>query len=87
MPSVLRVANRQGKAQHPTEKPVALLRPLIEYSTVAGDVILDTFAGSGTTGVVAKALGRRAVLVEGQERYCAIAASRLSQNVLDFGAA
>lgn len=67
--------------EHPTMKPVPLMQWCIQQ---AGDVqtILDPFAGSGTTGVAAKNLGKRAVLIEREERYCEIAARRLSQDVL-----
>jgi len=68
-------------AEHPTQKPEKLIRWCIEQ---AGDVrtILDPFAGSGTTGRAAKDLGKRAVLIEREERYCEIAARRLAQDVL-----
>jgi len=61
---------------HPTQKPVALMRWCIEQ---AGDVrtILDPYAGSGTTGLAALELGREAVLIEREERYCEIAARRI----------
>jgi site-specific DNA-methyltransferase (adenine-specific) len=66
---------------HPTQKPEKLMRWCIEQ---AGDVqtILDPFAGSGTTGRAAKDLGKTAVLIEREERFCEIAARRLSQDVL-----
>ena len=66
---------------HPTEKPLTLMTWCIG---LAGDVqtILDPFAGSGTTGRAAKDLGRKAVLIEREERYCEIAAKRMAQEVL-----
>ena len=66
---------------HPTQKPLELMTWCI---SLAGDVqtILDPFAGSGTTGRAAKDLGRKAVLIEIEERYCEIAARRMGQEVL-----
>ncbi len=62
---------------HPTQKPEKLLAKIILASTNAGDLILDPFAGSGTTAVVAKKLGRRFVAIESDEQYCLLAAKRL----------
>lgn len=69
---------------HPTVKPVWLLVRLIEMSTQPSELVLDPFAGSGTTLRAAKDVGRRSVGWEVEERYCEIAANRLAQNVLDF---
>ncbi len=67
---------------HPAEKPLALVKWIAEIS--GGNLILDPFAGSGTTLVAAKQLGRRAIGIEIEERYCEIAAKRCAQEVLDF---
>ena len=66
---------------HPTQKPLEVIQWAI---SLAGDVatILDPWAGSGTTGHAAKNLGKKAVLIEREERYCEIAARRLAQDVL-----
>ena len=72
---------------HPNEKPLAVVSKMIQVGTSEGQTILDPFAGSGTTGRAAKDLGRKAVLIEREERYCEIAARRMGQGVLDFGTA
>ncbi|KKN31842.1 hypothetical protein LCGC14_0819660 [marine sediment metagenome] len=66
----------------PTSKPIALLHQLIEAFTGAGDTILDPFMGSGTTLRAAKDLGRKAIGIEIEEKYCEIAAKRMSQSVM-----
>jgi site-specific DNA-methyltransferase (adenine-specific) len=71
---------------HPAEKPEKLVRRIITTSSVDG-IVLDPFLGSGTTAVAAKNAGLRCIGIEAEERYCEIAAKRLGQEVLDFGAA
>lgn len=68
-----------------TEKPVGLLEPLISYACPPGGLVLDPFAGSCSTAVAARAIGRRSVCIEKRESQCEAAAKRLSQGVLDFG--
>lgn len=68
---------------HPTEKPEKLIRWCILQSPKTG-LILDTFMGSGTTLRAAKDLGLKAIGIEIEEKYCEIAAKRLSQEVFNF---
>ena len=78
--SVLSVprTNGAGTTRHPTEKPVLLLRQLIESSSVIGECVFDPFMGVGSTLVAAQLEGRRSVGIEVNERYCEIAADRLA---------
>jgi DNA modification methylase len=77
--SVLTVqrAHSRGAKRHPTEKPVALLRRLIESSSSLGELVYDPFAGSGSTLVAAVLEGRRAVGVELDEKHVETAVRRL----------
>lgn len=76
--SVLRNLRPQSGAvkHHPTEKPVDILRQLIESSSVMGETVYDPFAGSGSTLIAAALEGRQAVGCEIDERYCEAAARR-----------
>lgn len=74
----------QGEG-HPTSKPLAMVEDWIEKFTDRGAMVLDPFAGSGTTLRAAKNLGRQAIGVELEERYCEIIAKRLAQDVLPLG--
>ncbi len=74
----------QGQ-EHPTAKPLDMVRQWVQWFTAHGDVVLDPYAGSGTTLRAALDEGRRAIGVELEERYCEVIARRLSQDVLDFG--
>jgi len=62
--------------EHPTQKPLLLMRELVRLFTDPGDVILDPFGGSGTTGVAALLEGRRVILVEREPAFAAIARAR-----------
>lgn len=76
--SVLRFPRPTGrKVRHPSEKPVPLLRELVESSSRQGETVLDPFAGIGSTGVASILSGRRTVLVEIERRWADIAVERV----------
>lgn len=82
---ITELSNPDGKRQHPTQKPLSVIKwCMTRYEDKFGPFrsILDPFAGSGTTGRAAKDLGRKATLIELEERYCEIAAKRMAQEVL-----
>ena len=73
-----RLKNEEGTKVHPTQKPEALLHRVLMSSTKPGDVILDPFFGTGTTGAVAKRLGRNFVGIERQQDYIDAATARIA---------
>jgi site-specific DNA-methyltransferase (adenine-specific) len=86
MRSVIQIANCHGIAEHPTQKPVGIIDPLLRYSCKPDGLVLDAFMGSGSVLVAAKRLGMRAIEIEIEERYCEVAARRLSQEVFTLTA-
>ncbi len=72
-----RIKDENGRKAHPTQKPEALLHRLLLATTKPGDVVLDPFFGVGSTGAVAKRLGRRYIGIEREESYAAVARERL----------
>lgn len=70
---------------HPTEKPIDILRQMIESSSVMGEIVYDPFAGSGSTLVAAALEGRKAVGCEIEERYCEAAAKRFEAELAGTG--
>jgi site-specific DNA-methyltransferase (adenine-specific) len=70
---------------HPTQKPVGLMRWILEMFTKPGDLILDPYMGSGPVAVACRETGRRYIGCEINERFAETAAKRLAQDCLDFG--
>ncbi|MCG6859585.1 MAG: site-specific DNA-methyltransferase [Salaquimonas sp.] len=74
-----RLKGEDGAKVHPTQKPEALLHRILMSSTKPGDIVLDPFFGSGTTGAVAKKLGRHFVGVEREQAYIDAASKRITE--------
>ncbi|WP_069299032.1 site-specific DNA-methyltransferase [Neptunicoccus sediminis] len=72
-----RLKDAEGNKAHPTQKPESLLHRVLIGSTNVGDVVLDPFFGTGTTGAVAKKLGRNFIGIEREEAYREVAARRI----------
>ena len=76
------VNGERGAKPHPSTKPLPLMLEIVQLFTDESETILDPFAGSGTTLVAAKDLGRRAIGIEYQEQWCEVIARRLAQESL-----
>jgi site-specific DNA-methyltransferase (adenine-specific) len=87
MKSVIYARSEHRRGVHPTQKPVAVLRPLIHYSCPPDGTVFDPFAGSGSTLLAARELGRRAIGIEIDSDYCNAAVRRLAQAPLGIEAA
>lgn len=83
-PNVIQSSESAVPNGHPCPKPIGWMKWLIDRVSLESETILDPFAGSGTTLVAAKQLGRRCIGIEIEEKYCKISANRLRQGVLDF---
>lgn len=70
---------RTTNSNHPTEKPINLLKELIKNSTVEGELVLDYFAGSGSTMLASKQLGRKAIAIESDKEYVDMIKSRTKE--------
>lgn len=80
--SVIYARSCHGYAVNETQKPEDIVAPLLQYSVPPGGLVIDCFAGSGTTGAVARKTGRRAILIEKRESQCIEIVRRLSQGDL-----
>jgi len=74
-----RLRGGDGIKSHPTQKPLKLIQQVVLTSSKKGDLILDPFLGSGTTAVVAKALGRNWIGIEKEEKYVTLANKRIME--------
>ena len=84
VPSGYTLTEAAGSIDHPCPKPYRAWKWLVAKASLEGETVIDPFMGSGTTLVVAKHLGRKAIGIEIEERYCEVAATRLQQEVLSL---
>lgn len=75
--SVIYARSEHGRAEHPTQKPIDIIEPLLLYGCPPGGVVLDPFAGAGSSGVAAALNGRRWIGIEVDQKYAEIATRRL----------
>ena len=75
--SVMFVRSEHGRAEHPTQKPIGIIEPLLLYSCPPKGIVLDPFAGSGTTALVARRHDRDAIMIELNPEFAAMAQRRL----------
>lgn len=75
--NLISIKNEVGRKSHPTEKPIGLLKVLIENSSNPGDIVLDPFMGSGSTAVACSQLGRKFIGVEIDPKYYSIALEKI----------
>jgi DNA modification methylase len=73
-----------GNLFHPTQKPTSLIKRALRNSTLPSDRIIDPFMGGGSTLLAAREMGRFGIGIEVEEKFCEVAAKRLSQNLLEF---
>lgn len=78
--SVLYVRSEHGSAEHPTQKPLGIVEPLLLYSCPKGGHVLDPFAGSGTVGILAKRHGMLCTLIEANLKYRTLIEQRLQDD-------
>ncbi|NLO90117.1 MAG: site-specific DNA-methyltransferase [Clostridia bacterium] len=80
-----RLKDDKGEKLHSTQKPEELLYRIIAISSKVGDLVLDPFAGTMTTGVVAKRMGRNYIMIEKDKKYCEYGEKRLASTVTHIG--
>ncbi len=81
VPDIFRVKRVSGKYKHPTQKPVDIIKPFIEYSSLPNDIVLDAFAGSGSTALACVELGRNYIVIEQDPKYVDIIKERIASMV------